>query len=293
MSGDEDEAEMADEVRPPVPAPPSAYPPMNRPQSSHSSRRYRTPMASVMMSPPPASTSVPPTQPMPRYEAASAYAESSSAPPVSYTATPPFQPGHAAHLSRVLSPDRLPPPFRSSSQQPEYAGRPYALQGGGGAPRGALERAVENVQAHLAALSERMDALENIAHRSTSSLASPAGARSPRWNRGASPVGAGHEPFTFEDMGMWSVVLNPVAAAVARVRRLVDFLLYADNRSPTLVVLRRLILDVSFLLCVIMLSRGVLRRSGARRQALSGVLRAIWAVVVGHQVPRTLVDRGV
>lgn len=298
----EEEDELADEVRPPVPAPPSAYmQQMNRPQSSLSSRRYRTPMASVHMSPPPASMSVPPTQPMPRFETASAYAEHSSLPSSVYAPSTVSYPPHGSNLTRtdvLSSPDRLPaqqPPYRSTSLQPEYTGRPYALQTHP-APMIALERAIQNVQTHLAALSERIDSLEVMAHRSTTSLVSGGGVRSPRWlpgGRGVSPLGAPHDAFTFEDMGMWSIILNPVAAVLARVRRLTDFLLYNDHRSPTLVVIRRLILDISFLLCLFAASRLVWRRSGARRQAMRDMLQRVWWILLGRQVPRVLVDRGV
>lgn len=299
-SEDEDMEEMADEVRPPVPAPPSAYSQMNRPQSSLSSRRYRTPMASMMMSPPPASTSVPPAQPMPRYETLSAYAEPPLVPPSAYAATTASYTGHTSQFSRtdtVAASDHLPiqPPYRSASQHSEYTGRPYALQNPMIA-RLALERAVENVQTHLAALTERIESLENMAHRSTSSLVSPSGMRSPRWlagNRGGSPIGGSHEVFTYEDMGMWSLVLNPLSAVMVRIRKLTDFLLYNESRSPTLVVVRRLMLDISFFLCLLAISRYAWRRSGSRRQALSIILRNIWWVIVGQQVPRALVDRGV
>lgn len=297
----EDEDELADEVRPPVPAPPSAYvQQLNRPQSSLSSRRYRTPMASMHMSPPPASMSVPPTQPMPRFETTSAYAEHSSIPSSAYAASTTSYHAQRSNLTRtdvVTLPDRVStqPPYRSTSMQPEYIGRPYALQSNP-PPLMALERAIQNVQTHLAALSERIDSLESMVHRSTTSLVSGSGVRSPGWragNRGVSPIGTSHESFTFEDTGMWSLVLNPLAVILARFRRLTDFLLYNDSRSPTLVVIRRLMLDVSFLLCLLSVSRMLWRRSGTRRQAVRDTLQRLWWVIVGQQVPRVLVDRGV
>ncbi|GJE84930.1 acyl-CoA-binding protein [Phanerochaete sordida] len=291
--------ELPDEPRPPPPAPSSVYvQQMNRPQSSLSSRRYRTPMASMHLSPPPASMSVPPTQPMPRFEAPSAYAEHSSIPSSAYAPSIASYPAASTNLTRtdmVSSPDRasLHQPYRTGSLQPEYTGRPYALQTNP-APFSALERAIQNVQTHLAALSERIDSLENIAHRSASSL-SGSGARSPHWlgARGASPLRAPHAALTFEDVGMWALVLNPLAAVLLRVRRAADFLRHGDNRSPTLVVLRRLILDVSFLLCVLAASRLVWRRSGTRRQAVRDTLQRIWWILIGRQVPRVLVDRGI
>ena len=298
-SEEEDAGERADEVRSPVVAPPSAYAQATRPHSSLSSRRYRTPMASVVMSPPPVSSSVPPAQPMPRYETPSAYAETSAA-LSSTSGVAVSYPPSASQYSRTeaTTSPRLPlqPPYRSASQQqPEYAGRPYALSNPVTA-RLALERAIENVQTHLAALTERMDSFETRAHRSSSSLVSPSGMRSPRWlgsSRGLSPLGYSREPYTFEEMGMWSLVLNPLSTVVARIQRFMDFLLHNDTRSPALVVVRRLVLDVSFLLCLLATVRLAWRRSNSRRQTLLDILKNIWFIVVGHQVPRTLVDRGV
>ncbi|KIP09192.1 hypothetical protein PHLGIDRAFT_103187, partial [Phlebiopsis gigantea 11061_1 CR5-6] len=213
-SEEEDAGERADEVRSRMIAPPSVYAQATRPQSSLSHRRYRTPMASGMSSPPPVSSSVPPVQPMPRYETSSAYAEMSAAPPSTSGVVVSYPPS-ASQYSRIeaTTSPRLPlqPPYRSASlQQSEYTGRPYALSNPVTA-RIALERAIENVQTHLAALTERMDSLETRAHRSSSSLVSPSGVRSPRWlgsSRGLSPLGYPHEPYTFEEMGMWSLILN-------------------------------------------------------------------------------------
>ena len=258
-------------------------------------------MASVHMSPPPVSMSVPPAQPMPHFETPSAYSEHLSPPSSSYGTTTVSYPGPTSHHSgrRTSSPDRYPTqgPYRSTSQQPEYMVRPYALHSTIPAPRVALERAVESVQTHLAALTERIDELENSARRSTSSLVSPSGMRSPRWlvgGRGPSPMGTSRDTYyTFEDMGMWSLILNPITAVLSRIRTLTEFLLYNDSRSPTLVIVRRLILDISFLLCILALTRRVWRRSDGRRQAVLHTFRHIWMVLVGQEAPRVLVDRGV
>lgn len=299
-SEEEDEAELADQVRQPMPPPPPAYPPVNRPQSSLSSKRYRTPMASMLMSPPPASLSVPPSQPMPRHETPSAYADVGRASPSTYPTTSVSYPADVSQSSRtdvIQSPElyRTQSPYRPPSQQPQYTGRPYPLQPNV-VPRPVLERAVENVQTHLAALTERIESLENMAHRSTSSLASQGGSRSPRWmsaNRGASPLGRVYEHFTYDDMGMWSLVLNPLSVVAWRFRRLMEFLMYNENRSPTLVVVRRLMLDISFLLCVLAVMRFGWRRSGVRRREVLGALKGLWYALAGKKAPRVLVDRAV
>jgi hypothetical protein len=292
-----DEAEMADEVPLPVFVPPDSYSQANRPQSAMSSKRYRTPMASVLMSPPPVSKSVPLSQPMPQFETMSAYGEHTSS---TYGTTAISYPGYTSQHSgsRSLSPERYSTqlPYRSAIQQSEYMGRPYALQSTM-PPRMALERAIEGVQTHLAALTERIESLENRAQRSTSSLVSPSGVRSPRWlggNRGVSPIGTSPGSYyTFEDMGMWSLLLNPLSAVLARVRNFTDFLLYSDNRSPALVIVRRLILDISFALCLLAITRRVWRRGDSRHEAVTHKFRRIWLPLVGQQVPRVLVDRGV
>lgn len=151
------------------------------------------------------------------------------------------------------------------------------------------------MQAHLAALTERIDMLESTHRRSSSSLVSLGGSRSPRWGgfgRGGSPLG---EPraWDIDDMGMWSLVLVPLARVYARFRRLMDLLLYSENRSPTFVVVRRLFLDISFLLCVLGVVKMAWIRSGVRRREVLDALRGVWWAFMGRRPPRVLVDRAV
>ena len=94
-------------------------------------------------------------------------------------------------------------------------------------------------------------------------------------------------------MGMWSLVLQPVSRLQVRFRRFMDFIMYNDNRSPTLVVVRRLFLDISFVLCFLAVFKLGWRRSGVRRREVSAALRGLWRAIVGHQAPRHMVERGV
>ncbi|KAI0751487.1 acyl CoA binding protein-domain-containing protein [Daedaleopsis nitida] len=308
-STDEDEDEAADTV-PPAITSPHAPSQLARPQSSLSSRPYRTPMTGTLYisSPPP--INVPHTQPHPGFQTQSAFAESATSIPSS-----------AYPTTSVSYPDQLarsPPTDRASSahgygsragfrpptqpQQPPF--RQYSLQSGGGPgvpPRPAslplLERAVESVQAHLAAMTERLETLETLLHHSTASL-SPSGLRSPGLVAGAgrgSPAGGAQDAVRWDvdDMGMWSLVLRPLVRAVRLFRLLMAFVANAEHRSPTFVVVRRLFLDISFVLCFLAVFKLGWRRSGVRRREVSAALRGLWRAIVGQQVPRAMVERGV
>lgn len=271
----------------------------NRPQSSLSTHRYRTPMASMMMSSPPFGTAIPPTQPIPTFETPSAFEGEPSMSPVPPTGYPTTSyPAHLAHTSRpgVISPHNQYPNFkplamRQQPLQPGMTPRPLS--------RPVLEKAIESVQAHLAALTERIESLEASSfQRSTGSLPGP---RSPGWGRtgrgsSRSPLGGSRntEDFSnFEDMGMWSMVLTPLSRVFELFTQLVSFLTKNESRSPALVIIRRLFLDLSFLLCVLATLRWAWRKSGVRRKEVNYALRVLWRAILGHKQPRVLVDRAV
>ncbi|OBZ76443.1 hypothetical protein A0H81_03813 [Grifola frondosa] len=94
-----------------------------------------------------------------------------------------------------------------------------------------------------------------------------------------------------DDMGMWSLVLNPLARAIATFRQLMGFLAHNENRSPTLIVVRRLFLDISFILCLLSVVKMAWRRSGMRRKEVLSALRVLWNAVLGHKRPRIMIDR--
>ena len=93
-------------------------------------------------------------------------------------------------------------------------------------------------------------------------------------------------------MGMWSLVLQPLARVFRLFRQLMAFLANSDNRSPTFVVIRRLFLDISFVLCVLAAFKLSWRRSGVRRREVAAALQGLWRAIVGQQVPRHMVERG-
>lgn len=377
---------------------------LGRPQSSLSTQRYRTPMGSLVMSPPPAplpvntaypasasrtasehlyhqpqqalypqpqhplqtqpqtipaplfvhpqsvnhiyqspghSTAIIPNiQPMPAYETPSAFPGPS--PPPSSHITLPSASGLSA--SGMSSFTHVTNPYPSEIYNPIYNGSTHhsaspagRLSGSGSGPAGMinsaktpLERAVENVQAHLTALQERMDMIEGRVeggspYASGISLPGPSGTqRSPPnspfssylgpGSRGARwPVKTGsfwtwlmnidEEAFGWEHMGLWSAVLKPLVKTTKFLAMILAFLLARsstnnDGRrglSPSLAILRRLLLDVSFVLFALFVGRRIWKRSGVRRREVTHALKGVWRALLGSgtAVQRQLVDVGV
>ncbi|KXN87970.1 hypothetical protein AN958_07980 [Leucoagaricus sp. SymC.cos] len=152
------------------------------------------------------------------------------------------------------------------------------------ASRLVLEHTIENVQAHLAALTERLETLEaRSMHHSSSSRSG----RLP--GRGGSP----RPNWDLDDLGMWSYVLNPISRAISFLHKLARFFASDPSRSPTGVIVRRLCLDLSFLVCVVAIIGAVWRKSGVRRREVKAALLVLWRAIVGNKGPRTLHDRGV
>ncbi|KAH9927112.1 ACBP-domain-containing protein [Epithele typhae] len=280
--------------------PPHAAGQLNRPQSSLSSRPYRTPMASTLLMSPPPQALVPTSQPHPGFQTQSAFAESSTSIPSS--AFPPTT--SLSYPEQLARSPEFPPsaqgyPSRAGYRPPSTTGtRQYPLQAGPPRPASLplLERAVESVQAHLAAITERLETLEGVVHHSTASLTSI--------GRG-SPYAYGHAggrpdapplQWDLDDMGMWSIVLRPLARALRLFRQLAVFLASGDahgGRTPTFVVIRRLFLDISFVLCVLAVATTGWRRTGVRRREVSVALNVLWRAIVGQQAPRHMAERGV
>lgn len=269
----------------------------NRSQSSMSSRRYRTPVAgSLAMSPPPIHH-VPTTQPLPVFETPSAFAGLSAASPHSsgYPNSSSYI-GHFPESSQVeLTPlNRLTP-------HPIYRGQTQLISNHQYGPvrpvsRPTIERAVENVQAHLAALTERLESLETVANLSRSHVStSPRAAGSPTWgyNRGNPNDGPGKPRWDLDDLGMWSLILKPASRGVDSLREFATFFARNENRSPTTMIVRRLCLDISFLLCAIAVTRALWQKSGVRRREVRAALIVLWRAILGTKAPRTMVDRGI
>lgn len=252
-------------------------------------------MANSLATPPPMIPSV--AQQPSGYETPSAFAEPQAASqPSSVYPTHGSYPGQYPGSSRdmTLSPPTYPTPpgFRSQSQQ--LSGRTYGVP-----PRPAsrpiLERAIENVQAHLAALNERLESLESTsAHPHRSNVSLPTRSSSPRYRgSGGSPAGRrGDYDWDLDDLGMWSLILSPVTRVGSTLRQITKFFATSEH-SPTLIVVRRLCLDMSFIFCVLWILRSIWRKTGVRRREVKLALQILGRAILGRQQERSLVDRGV
>ncbi|TRM68408.1 hypothetical protein BD626DRAFT_565248 [Schizophyllum amplum] len=218
----------------------------DRPPSSAPSPRFYTPR--------PGMNAVPATQPQPTFETPSAFADA-------------IPPSPAVYPSMYTAGPR---------SNPSPTPRGYQSFSAGGALRGSgpydpvrppsrltLEIAVQSIQAHLAALSERLELIEQ--------LQVPAA---------RSPTNTLRRAYDLEDMGLWSLVVRPLSSTAERLK---DFFARNDTRSPAQVILRRLCLDASFLLCVVMLIRTVWRRSGVRRREVISALIVLWRAILGRK----------
>lgn len=257
--------------------------PFNRPPSSISSRRYRTPLdGSLAMSPPP-EQNLPAIQPHPGFETPATFAGEDSlgslpsqtvssyvgiSPDFSHTKIP-----TSLHLRTVHSAYRTPLP-----QQPSTLPvRPVS--------RSNLERAVENVQVNLIALTERLESLETFASISKPNLRgelgpSGCGKRSPHPRR----------PLDLDELGMWSLVLRPLYQGLEKLRNLVYFFARSENHSPMLIVIRRLCLDASFLACLLICVKLLWKKSGIRRREIRAALVILWSAILGSKPQKAMVS---
>lgn len=242
------------------------------------------------MSPPPPEHQIPQQQPLPGFETPSAFAEDTSIPSSLYPLSNSFA-GPLSESSRaeMVSPTHL--YMGHPSYRPKIPHRPSQYEPIRPVSTLALERAVENVQVHLAALSERLETLESrsvLGSRLNVSLSS----------RGSPQrIGGRGSPNTvpkwdIDDLGMWSFILNPLSHAMDTLQDLSIFFSRDENRSPSMIIIRRLCLDVSFLLCVISVVGTLWRKSGTRRREVRAALIVLWRAIVGSS-PRVMVDRGV
>jgi len=159
--------------------------------------------------------------------------------------------------------------------------------------RPTLEGAMENVQAHLAALTERIESLETRVIARSFNGASPKGGASPRWlgGRGSPHAPADGPRWDIEDLGLWSTLLVPLYRGVCYVRHWAVFFAQDENRSPAKIVVRRLCLDVSFLMAVVATVGWFWRRSGVRRRAVRAALVVLWQALVGHKPARRMLHK--
>jgi hypothetical protein len=76
-------------------------------------------------------------------------------------------------------------------------------------------------------------------------------------------------------------------------RHVTAFLAVNENRTPALVVIRRLFLDISFLLCAITLFKLGWKKSGVRRAEILAALGVLGRAIAGERRPRQMVSRGI
>lgn len=148
---------------------------------------------------------------------------------------------------------------------------------------------MENMQAHLAALTERIDTLESsFATQSNPQAQSPASLPSHVSSGRGSPADSGPVSQVFEwdvdDMGLWTLVLKPLLQNLSFLQRfLVFFLRGGQDRSPVLIVVRRLCLDISFVMVVVGVLRTAWRKTGTRRKEVGAALIVLWGAVTGKK----------
>lgn len=260
----------------------------NRPQSSLSSQQhYRTPLAaSLAMSPSPSHHQTPSQQPLPIFQTPSAFANN-----VPISTTPPNV-LYAGNFEDVRAEMRSPPHLYPG--HPSYGSQSDRLVYQGLRPPSAvaIERAVENVQVQLAALTERIELLESrtLSHSRSNVSGSPYGRRgSPSWvNDRGSPNGNPPPVWDIGDLGMWSLVMNPLSRGWVHLRDFSTFFARNENRTPSMVIIRRLCLDVSFLACIIAIIGAIWRKSGVRRREVKAALGVLWRAILGTKPERML-----
>ena len=251
-----------------------------RPQSSHSTHRYRTPGTSSALLPTPG---IPAAQPQ-GLETSSVFGDPST---VSLSSYPqPYAEQAVTRDQYGPSVYRQPSSARSHPLPAGFSHRPPS--------RVTLERAIESIQTQLAALSERIEIIESHSFVTQPLRSSPGPSRSsPTFAGSGSPNGVGDViSWNFDEMGLWAVVLKALARALRSAREFAICLSNSEGRSPTFVVFRRLFLDISFILCTLTLIKTVWRRTGVRRRAVNAAMRALWWALVG-KTPRDMAERGI
>lgn len=224
----------------------------NRPPSSLSSQRYRTPLAGSLVMSPPLRPHIPLQQPLPGFATPSAFAETEA--------------------------------FRSLNAPASSNPRCDNVE-----PGETLEHSVERLQIQLAAMTERLETLETRSlSLSKSNLGPPMPPGSSSWLSGQGQSSALESlQWDIDDLGMWSLVLNPLSRGIVRLRELASFFARNEHRSPSMTIVRRLCLDVSFLLSAVFILRSLWIRSGVRRREVKFALIILWRAMVGSHTRRS------
>ena len=105
--------------------------------------------------------------------------------------------------------------------------------------------------------------------------------------------GRGDIEWETEDLGLWSFVVSPTLRGLAIFKQVMRFFARnEEHRSPSMIVLRRLCLDASFILAFLAIFRIAWRKSGIRRREVNAALIVLWRALLGRK-ERLMVDRGV
>ena len=257
---------------------------INRPQSSPSADRYRTPgTSSAVLS----TSGVPALQPQ-GLETLSVFGDPSTTSLSSYP-----QP----YTEQAVPRDLMGPNGPSAYRRPPST-RSHALSAAGVSHRPpsrlALERAIESIQTQLAALSERIEIIESHSFSAQPLRSSPGPSRSSPTFAGSSPTSVRDViSWDYNEMGLWAVVFKSLTRMLKSIREFAILLSNNEGRSPTFVIFRRLFLDISFILCMLTLIKTVWRRTGVRRRAVSAAMQALWWALVGRTPTRDMADRGI
>lgn len=281
-------------------------------------------------------------QPLPRYATPSAFDStpatdtrnlSSASPslPSSFPTTNLSYPPHLAHSNHALQPYsfRPPPPNQPIHSLISTDDRSHAAHTTAGTtervlpPALPLERAVESLQATLAALRERLELLESHTFGSSTSLpgvrrlAGDSEFVNPSGGAGSANNAPNGSILRWEPsrMGLWSTILVPATHIVNQIRYVLLFILTHPSTSSSLTsggqsgrgrrrgsgdgsfnvraIIRRLILDSSFVVVLFLALKTAWRASGIRRREVLRALRMVWLALAGGKPKRTLVDKGV
>jgi len=93
-------------------------------------------------------------------------------------------------------------------------------------------------------------------------------------------------------MGLWALVLKPLLHNLSFLRRfLLFFLGGGNNKSPILVVIRRLCLDLSFVMVVLGVLRTIWLKTGTRRREVVAALIVLWGALTGRRIPTARILR--
>ncbi|KAG8760280.1 hypothetical protein FRC14_003578 [Serendipita sp. 396] len=308
VTADDETDEDYDRSQPP--------PPLDRrPGSSISSQnQYKTPLGGSVINAqmpsrvlsPRGGGGTPSMQPLPEHPTPSAFGPDNSPPPL-FNHPNSLKKQLSGGSQRSISP-RLPAqhlgPYRGTptfqrNTATVYQSPNQAVQ------LSQLERAVESMQASLAALHERLEGLEGLlgygegnAALSRSSLPSHFESNPRRRSGVSSPHRPGNGGPTWPrwdpaNMGAWSIVLQPLFRLENNVKVFAHFLANGDEGSPILVMVRRLFLDLSFIVVVLIAFKSFWRRTRMRRADVYAALGEVWRALTGRKAPRIMAEKSV